>query len=122
MRRILALQVHLIVIFGFLPPLANAATMEEQVKGAHAVSALCKSYAERLGRDSSNYARLNVQTLRIAEELGYTDDFEEYQQQVVSLQKILDRKLLDQYGSVSEIYDDWCNRFYTGLKNTMDSN
>lgn len=91
---------------------AIAATMEEQVKGAHAVGALCKVYAEEIGRDSSHFSELNIQTIQIAEKLGYTNDFEKYKNEVSNLQELLDQKLKKQYRSVQEIYVDWCRRFY----------
>jgi len=99
-----------LVMFSLQP--AIAATMEEQVKGAQAVGALCKAYAEEIGRDSSHFSELNMQTIKIAEKLGYTDDFENYKTEVSALQEVLDKRLRDQYRTVQEIYGDWCRRFY----------
>jgi len=106
----------------FSSSFAFSATMEEQVKGAHAVGSLCKSYAEKLGRDSTNFANLNIQTLRIAESLGYTHEFETYKQQVSSLEKVLDSRLFKEYGSIEGVYDDWCQRFYNAFKKKVQIN
>ena len=99
-----------LLAFCFQP--AIAANMEEQVKGAQAVGGLCKGYAEEIGRDSSHFSELNMQTIKIAETLGYTDDFDNYENEVSALQEILDKKLKGQYHSVHEIYGDWCRRYY----------
>ncbi|MEH6628764.1 MAG: hypothetical protein V7739_20170 [Motiliproteus sp.] len=100
----------------------EAASMEEQVKGAHAVAALCKSYAEKLGRSGDVFTKIAEQSLKIAEKRGYTDNFLEYHKDVSELQAYLDRRLLKEHGSISKIYDGWCYDFYIGLKNKSRNN
>ena len=115
--------VFTLLIFILLPfGSAQSASMEEQVKGAHACCALCKTYAEEIGRNGEIFREINIQTLKIAEELGYTEDFSAYVRDVTEMQALLDEMLKKKYGSVSAIYDDWCSRVLSGYIKGLNGN
>ncbi|PKI00276.1 hypothetical protein [Glaciecola sp. 33A] len=111
-----------ICLFSFVSISANAANVEETIKTSVAGGALCKSYADELGYDSKKFADVNVLTTQLAEKLGYTKDFYQYQAEINGIKSVLNQEMKKKYGSIDKAYKDWCFRFYDSLQKSIMAN
>jgi hypothetical protein len=101
---------------------ANAANMEETIKTGAAGSALCKSYADDLGYDSGKFIELNILITKVADKMGYTEDFYPYQAEINVIKSALNNEMKNKYGSMDKAYKDWCSRFYDSVQRSIMAN
>ncbi len=79
-------------------------------------SAVCKTYAEEVGGNVEIFSNMNVEVLKLAEKMGYTDNFQSYVFEINELRKKLQPLLLEKYGSKINIYNSWCMKIYKGYQ------
>lgn len=113
---------HSILLIGliFNSEVIHADDLKTTVLISQAGSALCKNYAEELGRNSDGFTDMNKSTLLIANQLGFDESLQDYISTVDALKKQLHIKLINEYGSTSKIYFDWCQKLYLGYQKGLE--
>ncbi len=105
--------------FIFLSHSAWSSSLEQTIKISAASGGLCIIYADEIGGDVQAFSDLNVLTMQIAEKMGYTNNLQSYLLDIHKVQKIMHANLMEKYGSKLNVYNEWCIRFYDGVKNGM---
>lgn len=109
--------IQILTIAMYLNSVAQAASMRDTILISTAGGAMCKIYAEEVGGDVKAFSEMNTVVLKLAEKMGYLDDFQTYQAEVRQVKNILQDQLLQKHGSKLNIYNDWCIKFYNGFQN-----
>ena len=110
-------SIVIVIGLALFSTVAQSASMEDTIKLSIAGGGVCKVYAEEVGGDVEAFSELNIFALKAAEEMGYTDDFQGFTQEMKVMSSMLKTMLMDKYGSKVDAYNDWCIRFYNGFLN-----
>ncbi len=100
----------------FLNSSIQAASVKETILISTAGGAMCKMYAEKVGGDVEAFSNLNIQSMKVAESMGYTNNLESFISEVNEIKRLLQEQLLKIHGSELNVYNNWCIRFYNGYQ------
>lgn len=112
--------IRILIVVSILNLTIYAASMKETVLINSAGGAICKVYAEEVGGDVEAFSEMNIIILKLADKMGYTNDFLLYQENVANVKGILQKQLLKIHGSKLNVYNNWCIRFYHGFQNGIE--
>lgn len=94
----------------------QAASVKETILISAAAGAICKIYAEEVGGNVEAFSNLNIQVMKIAEKMGYTNNFQSYLSEVSDMKRVLQNQLLKTHSSKLKVYNNWCIGLYDGYQ------
>ncbi len=95
---------------------AQEMTMRQNVLFTVAASGICKNYALKVGGNAEAFSELAVFTIKIADKMGYTKNFQSFVKEVDFVKTVLQKLLSQKYNSKLDVYNDWCIRLYKGFQ------
>ncbi|MEH6628765.1 MAG: hypothetical protein V7739_20175 [Motiliproteus sp.] len=98
-----------------------SANLEQTIKTSAAGGSMCKVFAEQVGGDEQAFIEMNIIVMQLAEKMGYTKDLPSFVSEVNYIRDVLKHELIKRHGSMLNVYNDWCIRFYKGVKNGIAS-
>jgi hypothetical protein len=111
--------IYILIVVIFLASTSHAATLKETVLITSAGGAICKIYAEEVGGDVEAFSDMNALIIKIAEKIGYLNDFQSYTADVSKAKSLLQNQLLQMHGSKLNVYNNWCIKFYNSTQNGL---